>query len=91
MKAAIYREFKGPITVEALEDPAPAKDGVVVAVKANGVCRSDWHGWMGHDIDITSPHVPGHELAGVITAVGSEVPARIPHGSRRKGVRYLTP
>jgi len=44
-----------------------------VAVKANGVCRSDWHGWMGHDIDITLPHVPGHELSGVIAAVGSEV------------------
>ena len=73
MKAALYREFKGPISVEVLEDPTPAKDGVVVAVKANGVCRSDWHGWMGHDIDITLPHVPGHELAGVIAAVGSEV------------------
>ncbi len=44
-----------------------------MAVKANGVCRSDWHGWMGHDIDITLPHVPGHELSGVIAAVGSEV------------------
>ncbi len=73
MKAAIYREFKGPISVEVLEDPAPANDGVVVAVKANGICRSDWHGWMGHDGDITLPHVPGHELAGVIAAVGSGV------------------
>jgi alcohol dehydrogenase len=73
VKAAIYREFKGPISVEVLDDPAPAPDGIVVAVKANGVCRSDWHGWMGHDSDITLPHVPGHELAGVITAVGAEV------------------
>ncbi len=73
MKAAIYREFQGPISVEMLEDPAPAVDGVVVAVKANGVCRSDWHGWMGHDSDIALPHVPGHELSGVIAAVGSGV------------------
>lgn len=73
MKAAIYREFKGPISVEVVEDPTPAPDGVVVVVKANGVCRSDWHGWMGHDSDISLPHVPGHELAGVIAAVGSEV------------------
>ena len=40
---------------------------------ATGVCRSDWHGWMGHDPDIVLPHVPGHELAGVISAVGSDV------------------
>jgi alcohol dehydrogenase len=46
---------------------------VVIEVKANGICRSDWHGWMGHDPDIHLPHVPGHELAGVIAAVGKNV------------------
>jgi alcohol dehydrogenase len=40
---------------------------------ASGVCRSDWHGWQGHDPDIELPHVPGHELAGVIEAVGEGV------------------
>jgi alcohol dehydrogenase len=40
---------------------------------ANGLCRSDWHGWMGHDTDIHLPHVPGHELAGVIEAVGKNI------------------
>jgi alcohol dehydrogenase len=40
---------------------------------ATGVCRSDWHGWMGHDPDIRLPHVPGHELAGVVEAAGREV------------------
>ena len=73
MKAAIYRQFSGPISVEVVDDPAPTADGVVVQVKANGVCRSDWHGWMGHDSDIALPHVPGHELAGVIAAVGAGV------------------
>ncbi|MDJ0339849.1 alcohol dehydrogenase catalytic domain-containing protein [Cryobacterium sp. PH31-O1] len=33
-------------------------------------CRSDWHGWLGHDADIALPHVRGHELVGVIDAVG---------------------
>jgi len=42
-------------------------------VQATGLCRSDWHGWVGHDADIELPHVPGHELAGVIEAVGKEV------------------
>jgi alcohol dehydrogenase len=40
---------------------------------ATGVCRSDWHGWVGHDADIQPPHVPGHELAGVVAAIGNAV------------------
>ena len=74
MKAAVYDRFAGPLSIERLPDPAPPADGVVLRVEANGVCRSDWHGWMGHDPDIRSlPHVPGHECAGVIEAVGPEV------------------
>jgi len=46
---------------------------VVVEVRATGVCRSDWHAWMGHDPAIVLPHVPGHELAGVVAATGPEV------------------
>ena len=46
---------------------------MVVEVRATGVCRSDWHGWMGHDPAIALPHVPGHELAGVVAAAGPEV------------------
>ena len=73
MKAAYYETFKGPITIEDLPDPELPEEGAVIRVKANGICRSDWHGWMGHDPDITVPHVPGHELAGVIEAVGRRV------------------
>jgi alcohol dehydrogenase len=55
-------------------DPAPGAYGAVVRVEATGLCRSDWHGWMGHDPDIRRfPHVPGHELAGVVEAVGDRV------------------
>lgn len=73
MRAVLYEQFNGPLTVQAVPDPQPARDGVVVRVKANGICRSDWHGWQGHDPDIRLPHVPGHELAGVIESVGAEV------------------
>ena len=73
MRAALYDRFRGPIVVEDLADPTPVSDGVVVKVEATGLCRSDWHGWMGHDPDIALPHVPGHELAGTIVAVGSDV------------------
>lgn len=73
MRAAIYHQFQGPIAVENVPDPVAPLDGVVIEVAANGICRSDWHGWMGHDPDITLPHVPGHELAGTIAAVGRDV------------------
>jgi len=73
MRAAVYTAFQGPITVETVADPAPSPHDVIVEVKATGLCLSDWHGWMGHDPDIALPHVPGHELAGVIAAVGRDV------------------
>lgn len=73
MKAAVYEQFKGPVNLSMVEDPAPGKKGAVLKVEATGVCRSDWHGWMGHDSGITLPHVPGHELAGTVVAVGKDV------------------
>ena len=73
MKAALFSEFQGPIDIVDLPQPAAQTDGVVVRVEASGLCRSDWHGWMGHDPDITLPHVPGHELAGMVVDVGNEV------------------
>jgi alcohol dehydrogenase len=59
--------------MKKVPDPAPEAHGVVIKVMATGVCRSDWHGWLGHDPDIRLPHVPGHELVGIIEAVGSAV------------------
>jgi len=73
MKAGLMRAFSEPLQVEDVPDPEPPADGVVIAVRASGVCRSDWHGWMGHDPAIVLPHVPGHELAGVVAAVGPAV------------------
>jgi alcohol dehydrogenase len=65
--------FAQPMHVQTVADPAPREHGVVIQVQATGLCRSDWHGWMGHDPDIRLPHVPGHELAGVIVAIGKGV------------------
>jgi alcohol dehydrogenase len=73
LKAVLFREFGGPLSIESLPEPEPPVSGVVIAVKATGLCRSDWHGWVGHDPDIRLPHVPGHELAGVVVAVGNDV------------------
>lgn len=73
MRAAIYEEFQKPLEIRQVPDPTPDPDGVVIKVMATGLCRSDWHGWMGHDSDIHLPHVPGHELAGVVAEVGTNV------------------
>ncbi len=73
MRAAIYHAFKQPVSIENVPDPGMDNEGVILRVMAAGLCRSDWHGWMGHDPDIRLPHVPGHELAGVVEAVGKNV------------------
>ncbi|MEK0425329.1 MAG: hypothetical protein RJB11_1420 [Planctomycetota bacterium] len=73
MRAAIFRSFRGAISIEDLPDPSPAEHAAVIELKACGICRSDWHAWMGHDPDIKLPHVPGHELSGVIVSVGKSV------------------
>ena len=76
MHAAVYRAFHGPINIERVAKPSAPEDGVLLEVKATGVCRSDWHGWCGHDGDIHEhglPFVPGHEVAGVIAEVGPRV------------------
>ncbi len=73
MRAAVFEKFQGEISIQNVPDPTPKEDGVVVQVTATGLCRSDWHGWMGHDPNITLPHVPGHELAGVIVEKGKKV------------------
>ena len=73
MKAVYFEEFGRLPDVTTVPDPEVPADGVVIQVKATGLCRSDWHGWMGHDSDVHLPHVPGHELAGVVEAVGTNV------------------
>ncbi len=73
MKAAVIEKFGQPLHVQNVPDPTPTDDGVVIKVIATGLCRSDWHAWMGHDTDVVLPHVPGHELAGDVIAVGKNV------------------
>ncbi|MEE6263217.1 zinc-dependent alcohol dehydrogenase family protein [Plantactinospora sonchi] len=73
VQAVVFDRFGGVPELRDVPDPAADPDGVVVRVAATGLCRSDWHGWQGHDPDIRLPHVPGHEFAGVVAEVGSAV------------------
>ncbi|NEA28438.1 alcohol dehydrogenase catalytic domain-containing protein, partial [Actinomadura bangladeshensis] len=74
MRAVAYDAFGAPPSVRELPDPPVPAGGAVIRVEATGVCRSDWHGWQGHDPDIRAfPHVPGHELAGTVAETGAGV------------------
>ena len=73
MRAVRFQQFGVIPEVVDVAEPTAEPGGAVIRVKATGLCRSDWHGWMGHDDGIRLPHVPGHELAGVIEAVGPSV------------------
>lgn len=72
MRAVVYDAPGQYPELRMVADPVCPPHGVVVEVRATGVCRSDWHAWMGHD-PVPLPQVPGHELAGVVAEVGSEV------------------
>lgn len=73
MLAAFYEQYKSAIQVTTLPDPVPDAGDAIIRVHATGICRSDWHGWQGHDSDVHLPHVPGHELAGTIAAIGKNI------------------
>jgi D-arabinose 1-dehydrogenase-like Zn-dependent alcohol dehydrogenase len=89
MKAAVLQEFRQPLVVRDMPEPELSPNGAIVRVRANGICRSDWHAWMGDwdwiGLRLPLPHVLGHEFSGVIEEVGSNVT------QFRKGQRVVVP
>src|SRR5262245_15685608 len=73
MQAVIFREAGVPLTVEDVKIDAPTGHEVLVRRQAAGVCHSDYSLLEGHNTWPFVPCVLGHESAGVIEAVGSEV------------------
>ncbi|MEU6850960.1 zinc-dependent alcohol dehydrogenase family protein [Actinacidiphila alni] len=76
MRAVVFEEFGRLPEVREVPVPVAPPGGVVVRVEATGLCRSDWHGWLGHDDTIALPHVPGHEFAGRVAEIGPGVTGR---------------
>ncbi len=74
MKAAFLTGVK---QLEVREIPAPEvpEDGLVLQVKACGVCGSDLRRWREGLAPGTDPFIPGHEIGGVVVAVGKRVKA----------------
>ena len=68
----VYAAYGAPPVVEDVPAPVCPDGGVVLEVRATGVCRSDWHAWRGHE-PVALPHIPGHELAGVVAETGAGV------------------
>lgn len=70
MRAAVLRAFNEPLSIEDVDEPDCPDDGVVLKVLACGVCRSDWHGWVGEHPRVKPGQIGGHEYAGVVVEAG---------------------
>jgi alcohol dehydrogenase/propanol-preferring alcohol dehydrogenase len=88
MRALEIADKKGPFELVERDMPEPGAGEVRVRVQACGVCHSDSFSKDGLFPGIRYPIVPGHEIAGVIDAVGPKVPAQWAVG-RRVGVGWF--
>ena len=73
MKAMVLRAFNQPLTQETWPDPSCGPEDLVLAVSACGVCATDLKIAAGHVRSTPLPHIPGHEIAGAVAAVGTRV------------------
>ncbi len=77
MRAAVLEALRKPLVIKDVPDPQCAPNGAIVRTEAEGVCRSDWHFWMGDwswiGLSPSLPCVMGHEFCGVVEEVGKEV------------------
>jgi alcohol dehydrogenase, propanol-preferring len=74
MKAAVVRAFGQPLVIEDVAVPVPGPGEILVKVKACGVCHTDLHAASGDwPVKPQPPFIPGHEVAGVVAALGPGV------------------
>src|SRR5699024_11735279 len=73
MKAILLEEYKKDLQIADIPEPTLTEDGVIVEIKANGICRSDFHIWQGDWQGISTPLVMGHEFTGVVVETGKNV------------------
>ena len=72
MKAAVFREVNVPMEIEEVTVSKPGPREVLICTKAAGICHSDMHFFNG-SYPGKLPMVLGHESAGVVEQVGSDV------------------
>lgn len=74
MKAMVLESYNADLRLSHLPDPEPLPGEIVVKVQACGMCQTDIKlvsGQLGSCIQL--PHVPGHEIAGEVVALGKDV------------------
>ncbi|GFE64130.1 zinc-dependent alcohol dehydrogenase family protein [Litoreibacter roseus] len=71
MRAAVLRAYNEDLSIEERPMPECPEDGVVLKVLACGVCRSDWHGWVGEHPRVKPGQIGGHEYCGEVVEAGA--------------------
>jgi len=71
--AAVFRDVRARLSIERITLDPPAPTEVLVRVAAAGLCRTDYHVMRGERRVAMRPMVLGHEVAGVVEAVGTAV------------------
>jgi propanol-preferring alcohol dehydrogenase len=74
MQAAVINSFKTPFQILRVDIPVPKPKEILVKIKASGCCHTDLHAIEGDwPVKAKLPLTPGHEGAGIVEAVGSDV------------------
>lgn len=89
MKAALLTEIGKPFTIVDVPKPTIGPDEVLIATQTCGICRTDVHIQEGLAYVPALPHIPGHEPAGIVAAVGANVRDFVP-GQRVVPHLFLT-
>ena len=87
MRAMVLQQPGEPLRLQELPMPTPSAGQVLLKVSACGICRTDLHVLDGELTEPCLPLVPGHQIVGVVEAVGDGV-AGFEHG-QRLGVPWL--
>lgn len=70
MRAAVIRSYNADLSLETVPDPTCEADRVVLKVLSCGICRSDWHGWVGEHPKVQLGAIPGHEYCDEVVEAG---------------------
>jgi propanol-preferring alcohol dehydrogenase len=73
MKAAVLENFDAPLVIREVETPSIGPEEALIRVRACGVCGTDLKIASGKLPGVPLPHIPGHEIAGDVSAVGERV------------------
>ena len=84
MRAAVVRNFNEDLSIESVADPTCPRNGVVLRVEACGICRSDFHGWVGEHPRVQDGSILGHEYCGTVVEAG-------PDAKFKPGDRLIAP